>query len=470
MIERGAPGDPPSRPLTPVASTRRALSKLMPSGGHPTRAVLTLFAGFILFGTVVLMLPFSTTSGKSTDFVTALFTSTSAVCVTGLTVVDTEFYWSEFGHVVLLVLMQIGGIGIVTIASVLGLLVARRFSLRMQMTMQAEMRGIGFVDVRRIVTRVVIICVVIESILAVILTIRLVTAYGQSFGRALYSGVFHSVSTFTGGGFSLHSDSLARYAGDGWVSVPVAVVGIIAGIGFPVLFELGRRAKHPRRWSLHTKITLLTSAILLVVGFVFLLVAEWANPRTFGPMGVGAKIVSALFGSVVPRSIGLTTIDVSDMHSESLLLYDVLMFIGGGSASTAGGIKVTTFALLAFVIWAEIRGEPTVHVMGRRLSPMVQRQALTVALLGVGLVMSTTMVVLALTDIRLERVLFEVISAFGTVGLSTGVTGELPTAGVLILAAVMFVGRIGPITTATALALRERRRRYELPEERPIVG
>src|SRR5690606_26950866 len=216
-----------------------------------------LFAGFILFGTVVLMLPFSTTSGKSTDFVTALFTSTSAVCVTGLTVVDTEFYWSEFGHVVLLVLMQIGGIGIVTIASVLGLLVARRFSLRMQMTMQAEMRGIGFGDVRLIVRRVVIICAVIEAALAVILTARLMIGYHVPFGRALYSGVFHSVSTFTGGGFSLHSDSLTRYAGDAWMGIPIAVVGIIAGIGFPVLFELGRRARHPRRWWVHTQITLL---------------------------------------------------------------------------------------------------------------------------------------------------------------------------------------------------------------------
>jgi len=465
-----APEYLPPRPLTRAAAARRALGTLMPGGGHPTRAVLSLFAGFILFGTLVLMLPVATASGESTDFVTALFTSTSAVCVTGLTVVDTEFYWSEFGHVVLLVLMQIGGIGIVTIASVLGLLVARRFSLRMQMTMQAEMRGIGFGDVRLIVRRVVIICAVIEAALAVILTARLMIGYHVPFGRALYSGVFHSVSTFTGGGFSLHSDSLTRYAGDAWMGIPIAVVGIIAGIGFPVLFELGRRARHPRRWWVHTQITLLTSAILLVVGFVFLLIAEWNNPLTLGPMGVGEKIVTALFGSVVPRSIGLTTIHVSDMTSESLLLYDVLMFIGGGSASTAGGIKVTTFALLAFVIWAEIRGEPTVHVMGRRLSPMVQRQALTVALLGVGLVMTTTMVVLALTDHRLEQVLFEVISAFGTVGLSTGLTQHLPVAGALIFAGLMFIGRIGPITTATALALRERRRRYELPEERPIVG
>lgn len=456
--------------MTPGAAFRRALSKLTPSGGHPTRAVLAGFAGFILLGALILMLPISTASGESTDFVTALFTSTSAVCVTGLTVVDTEFYWSEFGHVVLLLLMQIGGIGILTLASVLGLLVARRFGLRMQMTMQAEMRGIEFNDVRRIVGRIVVISAVIEIVLAVILTVRLITGYGQSFGSALYSGIFHSVSTFTGGGFSLHSDSLTRYAGDAWIGLPVGLVGIIAGIGFPVLFEIARRTRHPRQWSLHTKITLITSAILLVVGFVFLLIAEWSNPRTFGPLGVGDKVVSAFFGSVTPRSIGLNLVDVGSMRSESLLLYDVLMFIGGGSASTAGGIKVTTFALLAFVIWAEIRGEPSVHVMGRRLSPMVQRQALTIALLGVGLVMTSTMALLMLTEHHLERVLFEVISAFGTVGLSTGITNDVTTAGELILAALMFIGRLGPITAATALALRERRRRYELPEERPIVG
>lgn len=470
MSHAGGSGDPPPRRIGAGEAIRRGLRKLVPSGGHPARAVLTGFAGFIVIGTLVLMLPISTSSGRSTDFVTALFTSTSAVCVTGLTVVDTEYYWSEFGRVVLLVLMQIGGIGILTLASVLGLLVARRFGLRMQMTMQAEMRGIEFNDLRRIVGRIVLISVIIEAILALILTVRLMTEYGQSFGSALYSGVFHSVSTYTGGGFSLHSDSLTRYADDAWIGMPVALVGIIAGIGFPVLFEIARRTRRPHQWSLHTKITLITSGILLVVGFVFLLVAEWSNPRTFGPMGVGDKLAGAFFGSVTPRSIGLNVVDVGEMRSESLLLYDVLMFIGGGSASTAGGIKVTTFALLAFVIWAEVRGEPTVHVMGRRLPQTVQRQALTIALLGVGMVMTGTMALLALTEHHLERVLFEVISAFGTVGLSTGITGDVTTAGELILAGLMFVGRLGPITTATALALRERRRRYELPEERPIVG
>ncbi|MGH3432878.1 MAG: TrkH family potassium uptake protein [Thermocrispum sp.] len=470
MIEPGGSGDPPPRPLSPAATVRRAVRQLMPSGGHPTRAVLAGFAAFILLGALVLTLPIATSSGEPTDFVTALFTSTSAVCVTGLTVVDTEFYWSEFGRVVLLVLMQIGGLGILTLASVLGLLVARRFGLRMQMTMQAELRGIEFNDVRRIVGLIVMVAMAVEALLTIILTIRLTTGYGQSFGTALYSGFFHAVSTFTGGGFSLHSDSLMRYVDDVWIILPVGLVGVIGGIGFPVLFEIARRTHRPSQWSLHTKITLLTTLALLTVGFFFIVIAEWSNPRTLGPLGVGGKLVAAFFGTITPRSIGLNTIDVSSMRSESLLLYDVLMFIGGGSASTAGGIKVTTFALLAFVIWAEIRGEPSVHVMGRRLSPMVQRQALTIALLGVGLVMTSTMTLLALTEHHLERVLFEVISAFGTVGLSTGITADVTIAGELILAALMFIGRLGPITAATALALRERRRRYELPEERPIVG
>jgi trk system potassium uptake protein TrkH len=447
-----------------------ALKQLIPSGGHPARAVFAGFAAFILLGTGLLMLPVAAENGQATDFITALFTATSAVCVTGLALVDTPEHWSTFGEVVILGLFQVGGIGILTLASLLGLLVARRFGLRMQMTMQAEMRGLGFQNLGTIVRRIVLISLAVEAVLAVVLTVRFAAGYDMPFGSALYSGVFHAVSAYTGAGFSIYSDSLVQFASDAWIGVPVCLVAIIGSIGFPVIFEVARRTHRPHQWSLHTKITLLTTAALLVIGFLFVLIAEWANPATLGPLGVGGKLVAGFFAAVTPRSVGLNTIDVGSMRSETLLLNDVLMFIGGGSASTAGGIKVTTFALLAFVIIAEVRGEPTVHVMGRRLPAVVQRQALTVALIGVGLVMTSTMVLLALTDHSLDRVLFEVISAFSTCGLSTGITAELPAAAEAILIGLMFVGRLGPITAATALALRERIRRYELPEERPIVG
>jgi trk system potassium uptake protein len=203
---------------------------------------------------------------------------------------------------------------------------------------------------------------------------------------------------------------------------------------------------------------------------VAFLLGEWTNPGTLGPVDVGGKLVIGVFSGIQPRTAGFNSVDIAQLDPSTLLITDVLMFIGGGSAGTAGGIKVTTFALLAFVMWAEVRGEPTVHVLGRRLPPAIQRQALTVALAAVGLVMVSTVTLLEISDFGLDAVLFETVSAFATVGLSTGITDDLPTAGQLLLAALMFLGRLGPITLASALALREHERRYELPEERTIVG
>ncbi|MQA60490.1 MAG: TrkH family potassium uptake protein [Actinophytocola sp.] len=432
--------------------------------------MLTGFAGAILLGTVLLSLPFATETGQSAGFVTALFTSTSAVCVTGLIVESTPDYFSTFGEVVILGLIQVGGLGIMTMASLLGLLVARRFGLRMQLTAQAETKSLGLGEVRQVVAGVLKISVAFEIVVAIIFTVRLITGDGESFGKAAYFGVFHAISAFNNAGFSLYANSLEDFVSDPWISITVAIAVICGGIGFPVLFELARRARKPRAWTLHTKITLLTTGALLVVGFVFITAAEWSNPDTMGPLGVGDKLLSGFFMAVMPRTAGFNSLVVGDMNPATLLLTDVLMFIGGGSAGTAGGIKVTTFALLAFVIAAEVRGEPSVHVMGRKLSASVQRQALTIALIGVGVVMTATIALLAITDHTMDRVLFEVVSAFGTVGLSAGITGELGSAGEVIITLLMFIGRLGPITAATALALRDRPRRYELPESRPIVG
>jgi Trk-type K+ transport system membrane component len=221
---------------------------------------------------------------------------------------------------------------------------------------------------------------------------------------------------------------------------------------------------------MHTKITVGTTAVLLAAGALAITAAEWTNPATLGPLSVPGKLLAGSFHGVMPRTAGFNSLDVGQMHPGTLLINDILMFIGGGSGGTAGGIKVTTFALLAFVILAEIRGEPNVHVLGRRLPAGIQRQALAIALLSVGAVMLCTLVMLTITPFTLDRVLFEVVSAFATVGLSTGITADLPPAGHAILTVLMFAGRLGPITLAAALALRERTRRYELPEERPIVG
>lgn len=430
------------------------------------------FAVAAAVGTLLLMLPAATESGVSTPLVAALFTAVSAVCVTGLIVVDTPTYWSTFGELVILGLIQVGGVGIMTLATLLGLLIARRVGLRLQLTAQAETKTLGLGEIRQVVGGVLLLSVVIEFIVAVPLTLRFALAYDEPSGRAIYLGVFHAVSAFNNAGFALFTDSIIPFATDPFICVPIVVAVVLGGIGFPVLFEVSRRVRTPsgRRWTLHTRVTVITYGVLAVVGIAVFLLAEWRNSATIGGYDVGGKLVVGLFHGIMPRTAGFNSIDVGEMYPATLLVTDILMFIGGGSAGTAGGIKVTTFALLAFVIFAEVRGEPTVHVGDRRLPVPVQRQALTVALLGVGLVAVGTVTLLSITDFRLDDVLFEVVSAFGTVGLSTGITADLPASGMLVLTALMFLGRLGPITLASALALRERERRYELPEERTIVG
>lgn len=442
---------------------------------HPARVTVGAFALAVVIGTTLLALPVSTAGDRGTGLVTALFTATSAVCVTGLVTVDTGGYWSGFGQGVILALIQVGGFGIMTLASLLALLVSGKLRLRMQLTAQAETKSFGIGEVRRVLRGVAATTFVVESVVAVILLLRFRFGYGLRTGEAVWQGVFTAVSAFSNAGFGLYADSLTRFAGDPWVLLPVAAAVILGGLGFPVLLEIlkhrrRRLATGRRRWTLHTKLTLLTSVALLAVGMGLTCVFEWANPQTLGPMDAGSKLLDGFFHSVASRTAGFNAVDVGGLHPETLLTTDMLMFVGGGSAGTAGGIKVTTFAVLAAAIVAEVRGEPDSAVLGRRLTPHVLRQALTVALLGVGLVMAATLALLALVDAPFERVLFEAVSAFGTVGLSTGITGDLGTAGELIVVGLMFVGRLGPVTLVSALALRERTRRYQLPEERPVIG
>ena len=423
----------------------------------------------VAVGTGLLLLPVSSADGQSASLLDSVFTATSAVCVTGLVTVDTGISWSPAGHVVILGLMQVGGLSIMTVASLLVVLVSRRLGLRARLVARAQSGNLDLSDVRRVLRNVVLFSLAGEALTAVALTLRLATAYGVPPGTAVWEGVFHAVSAFNNAGFVLWSEGMTGFAGDPWMLLPVALAVIAGGLGFPVIFELARSWR-PRSWSVTTRITIITSGALLVVGTVLLLVLEYGNPATLGPMGVAGKLLVGFFSAVMPRSGGFSAVEIGAMTPESWLATDVLMFIGGGSASTAGGIKVTTFGLLAAVLWAEMSGERDVDVGRRRIPTANQRQALAVALLGVGLAVVSTFVVLGLSDEDLDRVLFEVLSALGTVGLSTGITAELPAAGQVVLVVLMFVGRLGPLALASALALRERPRHYERPEERTIIG
>ncbi len=426
-------------------------------------------AVFVVAG--LLMLPVAAEPGQVTTFRQALFTATSAVCVTGLAVVDTPSHWSTFGELVILGGIQAGGFGIMTLASLLALLASRRLGLRSRLLTSWETKAEGLGDVRRVLRGVARTTLVVEGLVALALWPRFWLGYDQDLLPALYRAVFHAVSAFNNAGFSLYSDNLMRFTSDPWVCLPIAAAVILGGLGFPVLFELRRELTSPSTWSLHTKTTLLTYLLLLLGGTSVITAFEWNNPGTLGPLGVPGKLLAGFFqGGVQPRTAGFNSLDVGAMQPESLLVTDVLMFIGGGSGSTAGGIKVTTFMLLFFAIVAEARGEPHVDAFGREVTSAVLRQALTVALLGVALVVTGTLVLLAVSGLPLDQVLFEAISAFATVGLSTGITADLPGVGQYVLIVLMFLGRTGPVTLATALVLRERRRLYRRPEERVLVG
>ena len=442
----------------------------MPKIRDPIRLIPVLFLCVIGFGTILLSLPLATADGVRAPLLTALFTSTSAVAVTGLIVVDTPVYWSIFGQVVILVLFQIGGFGIMTAATLLGLMAGRGFGLRQRMATQVERSRLETGDAASVLKLVFLITITVEGIVAIILTARLMVSYEASFGAALWHGVFHSISAFNNAGFSSFSDSVMGFQSDPVVLVPIMLAVILTALGFPVMQDLRAHRFSWRRWSLHTKITVAGTLALLAFGFVAILAMEWANPETLGPMGIGAKALNAAFHSVMPRTAGFNSLDVGAFNDETLMANYFLMFIGGGSAGTAGGIKITTFFVLFAIVLSEVLGRRDAGLFARRFGREIERQALAVAVLSAALVFAGTTYIASVTALPLRDVLFEAISAFSTVGLSTGITGDLPPSAQLVIIALMFIGRVGTITAATALALGKRDRPYRYPEENPIVG
>ncbi|MFC0646495.1 TrkH family potassium uptake protein [Cellulomonas phragmiteti] len=437
---------------------------------NPGRTLVAGFAGGVLVGAALLMLPVARAGGGSAGPLEALFTATSALCVTGLAVVDTPTFWSPFGQAVILVLIQAGGFGIMTLASLLGLVITRRLGLGSRMVAAAETKSVGLGDVRTVLLGVARVSFAVEAVVALVLTVRFATTYGHPVGRSLWLGVFHSVSAFNNAGFALFSDSLVGFATDPWVCVPVMLAVVVGGLGFPVVLEILRQHRRPRRWSIHTKLTLVMTGILLVGGSVFITGAEWANPHTLGALDPAGRVLAGVFQAVMPRTAGFNSVDTGALNTGTLLGTDVLMFIGGGSAGTAGGIKVGTFAVLLLAIVAELRGDPDVDLFDRRLMAGTIRQALAVALLSVAAVVVSTVALSMTSPYSLDEVLFEVVSAFATVGLSTGITADLAAGHQIVLVVLMFAGRLGPVTLASALVLRERGRFFRRPEGRPLIG
>jgi len=439
---------------------------------RPAQSVALAFLAFIAGGTLLLMLPISTSAPGPAAIGDAFFTATSAVTVTGLSVVDTASYWSGFGEAVILVLCQLGGLGVMTFTAILVLIIGGRLGLRRRQAAQAEQGLIAPGEVRSILIGVVILTAIIESLVALVLFLRFLSL-GEGFGRALWYGVFHSVTAFNNAGFALFQDNFMSFSDD-WVILGALSVAIIAGgLGLPVWSEIIRRRRtrdRVHRFSLHTRLTLIGTAVLLVFGIGLVLLFEWGNPGTLGPMGVGDKILNGGFQGISPRTAGFNSVDYAQMKPESLMVTDFLMLIGAGSVSTSGGIKVTTMLVLAIATIASLRGDREVQLLGRRLPGAAIRVALAVTVVFTSLIALGTLLMVSLTEFGLEQSLFEITSAISTTGLSTGITSSLPIAGDAILIVLMILGRLGPQVLGASLVLRERSASYHYPEERPIVG
>jgi potassium uptake TrkH family protein len=437
---------------------------------NPAQAVVVGFVVAIVVGTALLMLPAARVGDGGAPFADALFTATSAISVTGLTVVDTATYWSEFGQMLIAVEVHVGGFGIVTSAALLVMVVGRRMGLRASLLAQSESNALNLGDVRRVVMGVAVVSLVVETVATLVLAARFFFFYDYSAARALGYGAFHAITAFNNAGFALYSDNLMGFASDAWILLPIALTIILGSLGLPVFLDLRGRLRSPRRWSLHTKLVLTTTAALLILGTVGMCFAEWNNAATMQGQSARGKVLLGFFNGVTPRTAGFNAVDYGQVEPETLFLSDILMFIGGASGSTAGGIKVTALALLTLMVIAEMRGRTEVTAFRRRIPAAAQRQALAVALSAIVLVTVSTLLFMALTPYGLDTSLFEVVSAFATVGLSTGITADLPASAEAILTVLMFIGRVGPLTLGIALVMREGRALYRHPEERPIIG
>jgi Trk-type K+ transport system membrane component len=443
------------------------------------------FTIVVLVGAILLMLPIASATKQPLNFFDALFTSVSAVTVTGLSTIDVSTSFSMFGHVVIAMLIEVGGFGIVGFAALMGLLLEGRLSLRNRMMTSSESAlGPSARDVKGLLRSIAVFMIGFQAVLFVILFVRFIQQYGYSWSEALGHGLFHAISSFNNAGFALYADSMMRFAQDPVVMIPIIITVFLASFGFPVLVEIRERLVHairrfrnpqighhiPRQWSLNSRIIIWASIVLGLLGAAFIAALEWNNPATLGQESVVNKVTNSLFAGLMPRTAGFNAIDTTAMDPATWIGLEILMFIGGASASTAGGIKLGTFVVLLAVIVTEIRGETAVNIGNRRLPRSMQRQALAIVAITASVIIAATMYLRLTTDFTLDQILFEVVSATGTSGLSSGITAALPDHAKALFSLLMLFGRLGPIVVATSMALRKTQRHFEYPRERPLIG
>lgn len=452
----------------------------------PSQILVAGFLMVILVATVLLMLPISSQSGQTTGFIDALFTSTSAVCVTGLVVVNTLEYWSLFGKIVILFCIQIGGLGFMSLVSMIFVFMGKKITLKNRLLMQEAFSFNKTAGIVRFAKAVVQLTFVVEGIGAILLSLVFIPEHGLIKGIG-YS-IFHAISAFCNAGFDLvGSNSLVPYVGNGIINFTIMGLIIASGLGFSVwidtynIIKMKRQSAEHFTWkqafyklSLHTKLVWTITIILIVIGFVFFFLVEYNNPATLGALSLKDKIYAALFQSVAPRTAGFNTLPLAELTPASQLMSVILMFIGGSPAGTAGGVKTVTIGVLVLCALSTIKGRENTVVYKRRIPMAVIARALTVVIIAIVVVLGTLMILTVTEDAAFMELLFEVVSAFGTVGSTLGITTSLTPIGKIIIIMLMFIGRLGTITIAVALMVRQGKTKekhiIQYPEEKVLVG
>lgn len=421
----------------------------------------------ILTGTLLLMLPTATTKAGSLGFIDALFTATSATCVTGLIVVNTAAAFTVFGQLIIMILIQIGGLGIMTMSTLVAFVIGKKITLKERLIIQEDLNQFKISGLVRLVRYVIGFTLFFEGLGALIMFFRLLSDYDII--GAFYMAVFHAVSAFNNAGFDLFGNSLESFTGDVTINFVVMILIIIGGIGFGVIIEISNFNKF-KHLSLQTKIVIFISVFLIIFGMIVIFGFEYTNPDTMGNLDFGDKMLSSLFLSVTPRTAGFNTVPTGSLRSSTLFFIIVLMFIGASPGSTGGGIKTTTFGVMAATLWNLMIGKKDIEIFNRQLEKEIIFKAISITMLSAGLVILVTIILTITEQGAFLNILFETVSAFGTVGLSTGVTPTLSKIGRVLIIFTMFAGRVGPLTFAVAFAERERKGIYHYPTEDVMVG
>ena len=454
-----------------ILKFRKSTSKL-----NPSQMMVVGFAAVILIGAILLSLPIATQTGERTSFLDSLFTATSAVCVTGLVVVDTATYWNFFGQIVIIILIQIGGLGFMTITTLFSLIVKKRINLKERLLIQESLNQIDLSGLVKLTRYILLMTFVIEGIGALILSTVFIPQFG--FIRGSWYSIFHAISAFCNAGFDLMGNvtgpysSLMYYVNNTTITLAISALIILGGLGFPVILDIVKNKKISKL-NMHSKIVLISTSILIVVGMLFIFIVEYKNVGTLGNLSLKGKILSSLFQSVTIRTAGFATIDLTILHQATLFIMMIFMFVGASPASTGGGVKTTTIAVLILTVKSFLLGKEDIEVFGRRITSSTVRKSVGIFFVGVLAVLTgILLIVLIEPEFDLLEASFEVVSALATVGLSIGGSSNLTFIGKLLIVIYMFMGRVGLLTIFLALVAKNtvNKQQIRYPEGRIIVG